>query len=301
MKRIIYIIIFIFLTIGVFSQQIPQLSLRHKCYEFFNPAASAINDYTSIKLLHRQQWVGFDNAPRTSFISYLMPFQKVHGISGFLINDKTLPTNRFTINLSYAYVIPMDNIKLSFGLSALIMQYKIDFSQLNHREASDPVYEFTNNSKWRPESNAGIMLYSDDFYFGFSINQIIKSSFRPFSENENTEIRMSRHFVVSGQYHFYVDIHRFSPGIFLSYARSSPFVTEISMYYTYARKINAALNYKLNDGLNLMLGYNYDRFGIYYSYDLVLSSLRTHTSGSHEVMLSIILNDKNQNAVPMFR
>jgi type IX secretion system PorP/SprF family membrane protein len=300
MKKII-ILIPLIIAISIKAQQIPQLSLRHLNMDFFNPAVNGSYESPNIKLLHRQQWVGFENAPKTSFISYSMPINSSNSIGGFLINDKTYPGTRFTINLGYSYVIPIDNLNLSFGLSALIVQYRLDNQGLTYRDESDPAFNFVSDKKWRPESNAGIYVYNDDFKFGFAIDQILKSSFRPFAESDNAEIRMSRHIIFSGEYKFYSNLHSFIPGIFISYASSSPVAAELCMSYNYAEKIHGILNYKYNDGLNIGLGYYYDIFGLFYSYDLVLSSLRYHTSGSHEVMLTVKLKNSNKQNMPMFR
>ncbi len=299
MKKYALYILLLFFTNICISQQLPQISLRHKNLFFLNPAVAGSTSSQEIKILHREQWAGFENAPTTSVISFNKEINTTNGIGGYIINDITNPTSRLTLNLSYAYIIDMDDIFLSFGLSGKIIQYRINGADLTYRDINDPVMAFGTEKKWRPEANCGVLLYSRNFYTGFSINNLIKSQFRPFANDELGEIYMVRHIYFMGQYDFIFETHRISPGIYIGYAKKSPINTELNISWLYNNSLHSSLGYRFGDAINLALGYRFGRFSLYYGYDIVTSALRNVNSGSHEVMLGIDISREQKN-IPMF-
>ena len=299
MKRYIIYILLIFFANICLSQQLPQISLRQNNLFLNNPAIAGSTSSQEIKLLHREQWAGFENAPTTSVISFHKDINTTNGIGGYIINDVTNPSSRFILNLSYAYIIDMDDVFLSFGLSGKIMQYRINGTDLTYRDFNDPVMAFGTEKKWRPEANFGMLLYSKNFYAGFSINNLIKSQFRPFATGDVGEIEMARHLYLMGQYDFITEMHRISPGIFLGYAKKSPLSTELNVSWLYNNSIHSSLGYRFGDAINLSVGYRFGRFSVYYGYDIITSALRNINSGSHEIMIGIEIS-KEQTNVPMF-
>jgi len=282
-----------------FSQQLPQISFRQYNLFINNPAIAGSTSSQEIKLLHREQWAGFENAPTTSIISFHRELNTTNGIGGYLINDITNPSSRFTINASYSYIIDMDDVFLSFGLSASVIQYRINSNDLTYRDINDPVMAFNTEKKWRPEANVGMLLFSKQFYFGFAIDQLLKSQFRPFSTGDLGEIDMSRHLYIMGQYDIITQMHRISPGIFIGYAKKSPINAELNVSYLYRNSVMASFGCRLGDAFNMGIGYRFGRFTLAYNYDIVTSSLRNINSGSHEVMIGIDISQQQTN-VPMF-
>ncbi|MDY0315819.1 MAG: PorP/SprF family type IX secretion system membrane protein, partial [Bacteroidales bacterium] len=292
-------LLFLFTVSALFSQQIPQFSFRHQNLIINNPAIVGATGKNEIKLLHREQWVGFKNAPSTSFISFSQAINTTNGFGAYIMHDRTFPSSRFIVNASYSYIINMDNLNLAFGLSAMLMQYKFNTSELTYADFGDPSMQFVADQKWRPESNVGLLFYGQNFYAGFAINQIIKSNFRPYSSDDNGLVQMNRHFCLSGQYDLHIDEHRISPGIFMEYVKKAPFISEFSIMYSFDNQVFASLSYRYNDALSASIGYKYDRFYLAYAFDFTISKLSLASSSSHELMLAIDLS-KSKTNIPMF-
>jgi type IX secretion system PorP/SprF family membrane protein len=176
-----------------------------------NPALSGIENYTDIKLSARDQWVGLNGAPRTSYFSIQAPIGKSdyrtsstsfevpgqnprgryywenytaaephHGIGLTLVNDRTGSFNRFTANATYAYHIGLSpTTNLAAGFSAGITNVSIDRSKHDFSGSGDPYDPATGASltgelnKIRPDLGAGLWLYSRDYFIGLSAQQII--------------------------------------------------------------------------------------------------------------------------------
>jgi type IX secretion system PorP/SprF family membrane protein len=128
-----------------------------------NPAVAGIENYTDVKISHRMQWVGLQDAPVTTYFTMHAPTKKddyeretatsIHargenprgknfvsdytppsnhgGIGITVINDKTGPLNNFIAAGTYAYHIGIgSHTSLSAGLSAGIANLRLDESKL---------------------------------------------------------------------------------------------------------------------------------------------------------------------------
>lgn len=299
MKYLIYILLFSLLSSSLIAQQLPQISFKHQNVFLHNPASAGSSISNEIKILHREQWAGFENAPSTSTISYSQKLGNTSGLGGFLIHDRTFPTSRLIVNLSYAYIIEMEKLNLSFGLSGMIMQYRFNNENITYRDPLDPSLQFNAENRWRPEANAGIMLQNNRFYVSFAVNQIFQSGFSPFSDGDLGLIKNSRLFCLSGQYHLAIDKHKISPGLYFTYVKSSPLESDLSVNYSFNNKVFASIGHRWQDALNMSVGYKFDRFNLAYSCDIITSSLRVSTSSSHEIMLIIDISKKAETT-PLF-
>jgi type IX secretion system PorP/SprF family membrane protein len=107
-----------------------------------NPAYAGSRGTTSITGLYRNQWVGIRNAPRTTTLSMDMPVNEERIGLGFQLYDDRLGVERTTgFNFSYAFRIRMSNAgTLSLGLQGGVLNYRANYTNLNTRQAGDPVF-----------------------------------------------------------------------------------------------------------------------------------------------------------------
>jgi len=176
-----------------------------------NPALSGIENYVDLKISTRDQWVGLNGAPKTTYLSIQGPIGKNdyrtsstsfqipgqnprgkyywenytaaephHGVGLTVINDQTGSFNRFSANVTYAYhlgLTPTTNI--SAGFSAGITNISIDKSKQDFSGSGDPVDPATGASlsgqlnRIRPDLGFGLWLYSKNYFIGLSAQQII--------------------------------------------------------------------------------------------------------------------------------
>ena len=61
---------------GVHAQQKPQYTQYILNNYIINPALTGIENYTDVKLSHRHQWVGFQDAPVTTYFTIHKPIEK---------------------------------------------------------------------------------------------------------------------------------------------------------------------------------------------------------------------------------
>src|SRR5215217_4267378 len=198
-----------------------------------NPALSGIENYTDVKISARNQWIGLEGAPKTVYFSIHGPIGKKdyktsatsfnipgenprgnaywenytaseahHGIGFYMINDQTGLYNRFNADVSYAYhlgISPRTNIAM--GFSGGISKIGYNRSKATLVDPNDPA--FSSNSdvyKIIPDLNAGIWLYSADYFVGIAAQQILSQNL---SFNDNASgFKLNPHLFSTAGYRF---------------------------------------------------------------------------------------------------
>jgi type IX secretion system PorP/SprF family membrane protein len=211
MKKKTLILVAMMASVMGISQQRPHYTQYILNNYILNPALSGIENYVDLKISTRDQWVGLNGAPKTSYLSVQGPIGKKdyrtsttsfeipgqnprgryywenytaaephHGIGMILMSDKTGSFNRFTANLSYAYHIGLTpTTNLSAGISGGITQVSIDKSKQDFDGTGDPFDPATGMAmegeinRIRPDVSAGLWLYSRSYFIGVSAQQVV--------------------------------------------------------------------------------------------------------------------------------
>jgi type IX secretion system PorP/SprF family membrane protein len=177
-----------------------------------NPAITGIDNYTDVKIGMRDQWIGFNGAPKTTYLTIHGPIGKNdyrtsstsfnvpgenprgkaywetytaaephHGAGFSVINDKAGSFTFLSASASYAYHLGLNpTTNLSGGFSAGITKVGIDRSMHDFSGIGDPtdVDPATGSSisgeltKVKATVSVGLWLYSRDYFAGFAVQQV---------------------------------------------------------------------------------------------------------------------------------
>jgi len=166
----------------------------------YNPAYAGSKDFMSIGVLHRSQWVGIDGSPTSQTATLHTPLANERvGVGLALGNDAIGPTNTVNVNLAYAYRIPItDGLRLSVGLQGGVENWRADWSELNLEDGTDVSFNNDTPNRWLPNFGAGLYLFGERFYAGFSSPHMIEYDLRD-NDDPNVEIysRRYRHYFAS--------------------------------------------------------------------------------------------------------
>ncbi|MFY7651205.1 MAG: PorP/SprF family type IX secretion system membrane protein, partial [Chitinophagaceae bacterium] len=185
-------------AISVKAQQKPHYTQYMLNNYIINPAITGIENYTDVKVSHRHQWVGLQDAPVTTYLTVHTPLGKKddratmnsydvtsninpmgkrywddytasephHGIGLQIVNDRIGPFNTFSAMATYAYHLGLSaktNISAGVGVgfnNISINQQKTFFG------ADFPIDPALSNSRefgrYRLDVSAGVYLYSSD-------------------------------------------------------------------------------------------------------------------------------------------
>jgi type IX secretion system PorP/SprF family membrane protein len=296
MRRLTYIILFTIIagSSGLQAQQLPHYT-QYMFNDFvINPAIAGVYDYYQIRTNHRFQWVGLMDPPMTNSISFYGPSAKLDmGYGGYIYNDVTGPTSRTGVTGSYAYNIAVTgDVRLSMGLYASIMQYRVDGTQLNPADVSDPSILSVVSTSYLPDAGLGLYLYADKFYVGLSVAQLLSNSVTIF-ENKDGVNRLKTHINLIGAYRFWIDEDwLIEPSLMIKGAAPKEFSFDITARVEWKKMLWAGVSYRYEDAVGILLGYSFDDMLFFgYSYDIGISELSKYNTGSHEIMIGYRFND----------
>ncbi len=292
-----------------------------------NPAAAGMQNIMNFELSSRIQWMGYNGGPRTMVASghspiaiggerdvmeeynpkresmFALPDVSLgtkHTIGGRAMLESIGPFGRTSAYASYAYHMPFSkkmNFAAGIGLGWSHFAVRQDRVVLFHSE--DASYdEFLSNSGSQNivDANAGIVFYSDCFFFGASTTQILKNKVKIASIL--TESNFNRHFFLVSRYRFPInDEFQLEPGAVVKMAQNSPLSADMGARLLYNQSSWVGLQYRTGNTVNLQIGSTLiNNIYLSYGYEISVGSNRGGGAGTHELQLGIYLgNTRNLN------
>jgi len=168
MKKIYSVLCVSFFCLNAGAQQDPQYSLYQFNQLVINPAYAGARDGISVAAATRQQWVGFEGAPKTTCMSVHGPLLKKNlGLGLTVINDRMGPRDVTSIYANVAYWLRISGeTRLSFGLNAGYNRYQFNFDKIDWKEGEAPSQLFQNQTNGTLDINSGLYLKSKTFFLG---------------------------------------------------------------------------------------------------------------------------------------
>ena len=222
------------------AQQLPIFSQYQEGDHFTNPAllSQGIPKYdltSTASLTYRNQWTQVKDAPRTA-LGRFDHFDEDYNLSygGTLIFDQTGPTSFLGIYGKVGYGIEFDrDWMLSVALSGGITQYRVEAGDLNFLEQGDIAQN--NQSIIFPDLGLGAVLYyKKQYYFGFSIPQVLGLG-TSFTNNGNDfNIQRVRHYYATTGGVFQVrNDDWIEVNVYGKYVPHAPFLAGANFRYDY--------------------------------------------------------------------
>lgn len=209
MKNALILFLAIFtISSNSYGQQDPMLTQYMFNTLSYNPAYAGSKEYMSFSILHRDQWLGFNDnegKPITQIFSMHTPIRGKRvgfGISASM--DQIGPTKEVGVHGHYAYRVPVGKGKLAFGLQGGVYNWRADFSKLNLQNPTDPAFNGDENgvrNLWLPNFGAGMYFSTKSLYFGFSAPHILDPDLRRDNIDPASEelfARKYRHYYAMG-------------------------------------------------------------------------------------------------------
>jgi len=299
----------------VWGQQKPQYTQYFQNMALINPAVTGIYSPITIKTGVRNQWSGLENAPKTSHLSIgtiLMERRKRqayfsanetewrsekeeylaspshHGVGLLIVNDRTGPLNRTTLNTTYAYHLALHQKgNLALGMGVGINLINLNTSMLRFKSEGDAVIGNSGSlQKTFPDLNLGIYYYTASFYLGAAAQQVLpqKLSFAEASKQHEESV----HYFIHSGYKFWIsEEFSASPSLMLKYIPHLSPSCDANLKIAYRNDFWTGVSLK-KDEYALMIGFSlFKKFSLGYAYEYASSDFQPTTSGSQEIILGI--------------
>jgi type IX secretion system PorP/SprF family membrane protein len=295
-SRLICGLLFVLSASSVFGQQDAQYTQYMYNMNVLNPAYAGSRGNLSIGLLGRAQWVGVEGAPRTITLAVNGPVGENVGLGLSAISDSFGPVTEQSLYVDFSYAIKTSEIgRLAFGVKAGASFLNVDLLSLN---PNDPEFSNTlsdNINEVYPNIGAGAYYYTDRFYVGLSVPNLIDSShLKEESGVVSTASEEMHYFLTSGYVFQLSDAFKLKPSFLFKGSFGSPLSLDLSTNVLIYDKFELGFSYRFDDSVSAMAGFQVTpEIRVGYAFDYTVSNLGNYNSGSHEILLLFdFLNNK---------
>lgn len=287
-------------------------------YYLIHPSMAGVANCAKIRLTARQQWFGQEDAPRLLTLSANGRIGESNsGIGAIFYADKNGYHSQTGAYVTYAHHIlfsrsELDLNMLSFGLSAGVIQYKLDETAFLN-EGFDPIIAGIEQSATEFNLDFGFSYQLYDFYAHATIKNLLKNS----GINNDIEITSNlRRYLLSAGYVFskYGSEWSYEPSIMFQYkdgTKESSIDINAKVYkemdfgtlwggLSYRRSLDGAEYF---DGsvssqklqyFTPFIGVNYNNFVFAYTYNYQANSVVFNNGGFHQITLGYNFNCRRE-------
>ncbi|NMH87583.1 PorP/SprF family type IX secretion system membrane protein [Flavivirga algicola] len=289
-------------------------------YYLIHPSMAGVANCSKIRLTARQQWFGQDNAPKLLTLSVNGRIgESQSAVGGILYTDKNGYHSQTGAYVTYAHHLmfsrsEIDLNMLSFGLSAGIIQYKLDETSFLF-DGPDPIIDGIVQSQGYFNMDFGFSYHFLDFYAHGTVKNILKNA----GVNNDIEITSNlRRYLLSAGYVYnkFGSKWSFEPSLMFQYKdgtqESSIDINGKAYKEMDFGKIWGGLSYRTSlDGAEFLtssntigsqrlqqitpiLGVNYNDFMFAYTYTYQTNSVVFTNGGFHQFTLGYNFNCKRK-------
>jgi type IX secretion system PorP/SprF family membrane protein len=312
MKKIILCITLLCSFVG-FSQQTGQYTQFTLNNYGYNPAAAGCNPNGKVEAMvgFRKQWVGFDYAPASNFVSanYTIrkerSYKRWHNVGVYLSQEKAGIFENVGLYASYSIHLPITNkYNISFGVFAGAQRFGVSRNVIS---SSDPVYSKTHQGSFYsyPDFIPGIRVYSKKMFFDVSVQQVFKNTRSQGDKQIGSKSILTPHLYVSyGRRFFFDNSWVIVPAINLHTTVTAIPSAEFNLMAYYIKRIGIGATIRNKDFISGIFQIRiWKNVTAGFAYDYSINKMRSSATNSFEFMfgvtplLSTLGNEKGRTNV----
>jgi len=310
------IVIILFLAIiptGLLNaQQVPLYSQYMLNGFLLNPAVAGSEGYTAINLTAREQWLNFQDGPATYALSFQTRLLKKSyisrassvrmrsrsnsrgsnvGLGGYIFNDRNGAVERTGLKGTYAYHIKLRQSQLSFGLSLVAYQFRLNEDKIILEDPNDNLWAGADKAVFIPDADAGVYYMGRNYWAGISVDQMFESVLK-IGYTGYDQYKMERNYYLMGGYD--IEINRdwiIAPSTLVKFAENGKIQTDLNAKFYYQQSYWGGVTYRTGHSIIVMAGLSIDKLVFGYAFDIGLNSIIKHSFGSHEFMFAAKFGD----------
>ena len=283
-------------------------------YYLIHPSMAGVANCNKVRLTGRQQWLGQSNAPSLQTLSVNGRFGETPSAYGAIVfNDKNGYHSQTGAYLTYAHHLmfsrnPIDLNMLSFGLSAGMIQYKLDETSFL-ADGFDPIISGIEQSATNFNIDFGFSYHFLDFYAHATVKNVLANDGINFNEQGLSYNNLRTYLFSAGNVFSRLGSEwSYEPSVmFMHRDATKESLIDLNMkVYKEVEfgKLWAGLSYRTSlDGAEFLngtgvssqklqyftplIGINYKNFVFAYTYSYQANSVVFNNGGFHQITLGI--------------
>lgn len=279
---------------GLAGQISPSYNLHNLDKLGFNPAFAGSRGALCATAQYRNQWVGFDDAPKNYSVSVHAPIHNERMGLGLLAEKNSAGIYRETnLMANYVYNIELVEGKLAFGLGFGATFYNAAWNELVPSHPNDMLLLNDPESMVLPNFSIGTYYYTRNYFIGFSMPFLVSRELDEADGQYYGSFNLaSDNYYFTGGYAFQINpIMKLSPSVLLKMHPGNSAQVDFNLQVSLKDKIALGLGYRNDNSLIGILEIQLNQqFRMAYAYDFDLSPLGRYKGGSHEIGISYIFS-----------
>jgi type IX secretion system PorP/SprF family membrane protein len=288
------------------AQQLPDFSLYRENAFLYNPAVAGTDQASVINLSVRKQWTNIKSSPFTAVASYHTSIENKNiGVGVNIFNDFIGPTSFTGISGSFAYNLVLSEYRtgvsnykvLSFGLSAGLMQYRINGNKIRLDIPQDEAIFNNKGSQFFPDAAFGIYYKSRTLFASASIPQLLNLTVPIEGQNDEQSRfkKMQHYYAMFGGRIFFGKEQAgarndnrlyLEPAFNFHYVINAPPQAMVSARFAMQEVFFVGLGYRSLSTLMFEGGFTVKKaFSLAYSYDMGAGDVRRDVGQVHELSM----------------
>ena len=300
MKRIVFLCVIVFCVLSLSAQQDPQFSQNMFNKLANNPGYAGSTSGISTSVLHRSQWMGFDDegaAASTQNFSVDAEVPILNGGVGLnIVKDNIASFSNLGIQASYAYRTQLGFGQIGMGMSVGMYQSGLNGGALRPSQGGDPVIPTGDVNGSKLDIGAGVYFNNQNMYIGLSSAHMTEPTIE---WSDGQSFNLARHYFLISGYNYEIN-SQFSlhPSIYLKHDGATSQL-DVNTNLIYNNKMWSGLSYRIDEGVIILAGMNINenlRFGVGYDVTIV-----NPMSNSFEFMLGYNFKVKTTKTISKYK
>ena len=284
-----------------FSQQDPQYTQYMYNMNVVNPAYAGSKENLSIGLLYRDQWSGFEGAPRTFTFNAHSPVGDKTGLGLSAISDENGPVQETNVYADFSYTLSFkNNHKLAFGIKAGATFHDVNLTSLQLQDMGDSAFSENINNTY-PNIGVGAFYYTDNWYVGFSVPNMLTSVHLDADPDGREFGNEERHYFATAGYVFQLTENtKFKPSTLVKSSFESPMSFDVNANFLFYERFEIGASYRYEDAVSGLVGVKpTDWVHIGFAYDHSISDI-DEPSYEAFVIFDVFFNKKTYRSPRYF-
>ena len=221
-----------------------------------------------------------------------------------ITNDEIFISKETYIDVDFSYTIDVsDNAQLAFGLKAGAHLLDIDSNRAYEGPyQNDQIAEIFIDNKFSPQFGLGAYYYTDKFYFGLSVPNMLETEHFDESINNNNSSATAKErmnfYAITG---YVFDLNKnvkLKPALLTKIVDGAPLQVDVSANMLFNEKFYLGAAYRWSAAISGLVGFQItDQLMLGFAYDSETTELQKYNNGSFEFFLRFELFKKHEKLI----
>lgn len=303
MKKVLFLLVSGFMAATSLLAQEAATYSQYQLYPvLYNPGVTGFSGNHEFILNARKTQTGFPGTPVSYTAMYHGSVGDKLGLGGMIFSEKIGDMNTTKLQGNYAFRFRLQKAQVGIGLTTEFIRSGVDASLLSNNliDPTDQTLEDHTSGVQVFDASAGVhMLYDEKLFVALAIPNTVRARLdqAPADAVAVTNVEENARYV----FHFGYILnrpaqgYRLIPSLAIRSFRNVPLQVDVNMQGRFLDdKLIAAVTMRPGSSgiAGFMIGSQYKKAQIIYSYDIAFGPFQQYHTGSHELSVSYVLQPK---------